>query len=102
MATYTPSGRKRGRPRKEDVAAQLGKKVSQLPDGAVDEEGLTPRQRRVLEVIREFLIKFGYPPSVREIAVLSALGSPLCTNSRRCSEGLLYAIESARAGGSTA
>ncbi|HQY99070.1 MAG TPA: transcriptional repressor LexA [Propionicimonas sp.] len=76
MATYTPSGRKRGRPRKEDVAAQLGKKVSQLPDGAVDEEGLTPRQRRVLEVIREFLIKFGYPPSVREIAVLSALGSP--------------------------
>lgn len=76
MATKAdPPARKRGRPRREDVAAQLGKKVSQLPDTPVDEEGLTLRQRRVLEVIRESLIEVGYPPSVREIAARSGLGS---------------------------
>src|ERR1035437_396865 len=30
-------------------------------------KGLTPRQRRVLEVIRESVETRGYPPSVREI-----------------------------------
>jgi repressor LexA len=30
-------------------------------------DGLTPRQRRVLEVIRDWVERFGYPPSVREI-----------------------------------
>ena len=29
--------------------------------------GLTPRQRKVLEVIRDWVERFGYPPSVREI-----------------------------------
>ncbi|MFZ0529909.1 MAG: transcriptional repressor LexA [Propionicimonas sp.] len=73
--TADPPARKRGRPRKEDVAAQLGKKVSQLPDGPVDDEGLTPRQRRILEVIRDSLADLGYPPSIREIADRTGLAS---------------------------
>jgi repressor LexA len=70
-----PTGRRRGRPRKEDVAAQLGTNVSELPDGPVDAEGLTPRQRRVLEVIRDDLAERGYPPSIREIADRVGLAS---------------------------
>src|SRR6185437_15490368 len=41
--------------------------VRDLPDGPPDETGLTPRQRRVLEVIRDAVERRGYPPSVREI-----------------------------------
>jgi repressor LexA len=41
--------------------------VRDFPDGPADESGLTPRQRRVLAVIREAVEKRGYPPSVREI-----------------------------------
>jgi SOS regulatory protein LexA len=75
MAATPGSDRKRGRPRKEDIAAQLGTKVSQLPDGPVDAEGLTPRQRRILEVIRDELTERGYPPSIREIADRVGLAS---------------------------
>jgi repressor LexA len=39
------------------------------------EEGLTPRQRRILEVIREWVERFGYPPSVREIGEAVGLTS---------------------------
>lgn len=70
-----PAARRPGRPRKEDVAAQLGTKVSELPDGPVDGEGLTPRQRRILEVIRDALADRGYPPSIREIADRVGLAS---------------------------
>jgi repressor LexA len=38
--------------------------------------GLTPRQRRVLEVIRESVARRGYPPSVREIGEAVGLTSP--------------------------
>jgi len=41
--------------------------VSELPDGPPDASGLTPRQQRVLTVIRESLQSRGYPPSMREI-----------------------------------
>jgi repressor LexA len=41
--------------------------VSELPDGPTDASGLTPRQQRVLTVIRESLASRGYPPSMREI-----------------------------------
>ncbi len=41
--------------------------VRDFPDGPPDETGLTPRQRKVLEVIREAVDRRGYPPSVREI-----------------------------------
>lgn len=70
-----PETRRRGRPRKEDIAAQLGTNVSQLPDGPADAEGLTARQRRILEVIRDALVARGYPPSIREIADRVGLAS---------------------------
>jgi repressor LexA len=41
--------------------------VSEIPDGPPDETGLTPRQRKVLEVIRDSVERRGYPPSMREI-----------------------------------
>ena len=41
--------------------------VTTFPDPPADAGGLTPRQRRVLEVIRDWVERFGYPPSVREI-----------------------------------
>jgi repressor LexA len=42
-------------------------KVRELPDGPPDASGLTPRQRRVLDVIRSSVESRGYPPSMREI-----------------------------------
>jgi repressor LexA len=43
--------------------------VHSFPDPAESTEStaLTPRQRKVLEVIRDWVERFGYPPSVREI-----------------------------------
>ncbi|MGH3914729.1 MAG: transcriptional repressor LexA [Pseudonocardiaceae bacterium] len=38
-------------------------------------EDLTPRQRRVLEVIRDWVERLGYPPSVREIGEAVGLTS---------------------------
>ena len=70
--------RRRGRPTKETVRAQLeatGATVSALPDGPADADGLTPRQRRILEVIREAVETRGYPPSVRELGVSIGLAS---------------------------
>jgi len=49
--------------------------VQELPDGPADETGLTPRQRRVLEVIRDAVERRGYPPSVREIGEAVGLAS---------------------------
>ena len=76
MPTDTPpEPSRRGRPRREQIAAQIGKKVKELPDGPVDADGLTPRQRKVLEVIKEALQTRGYPPSIREIADAAGLAS---------------------------
>jgi repressor LexA len=41
--------------------------VHALPDGPPDADGLTTRQRKVLEVIRDSVERRGYPPSMREI-----------------------------------
>ena len=41
--------------------------VSAFPDPPTGSGSLTPRQRKVLEVIRDWVERFGYPPSVREI-----------------------------------
>lgn len=49
--------------------------VRDLPDGPTDETGLTPRQRKVLEVIRESVVRRGYPPTVREIGEAVGLTS---------------------------
>ena len=49
--------------------------VKDLPDGPPDENGLTPRQRKVLEVIRDSVERRGYPPTVREIGEAVGLTS---------------------------
>lgn len=49
--------------------------VRSLPDGPADASGLTTRQRRVLEVIRDSVDRRGYPPSVREIGEAVGLTS---------------------------
>ena len=49
--------------------------VRELPDGPADATGLTPRQQRVLTVIKESIESKGYPPSMREIGELVGLTS---------------------------
>ena len=49
--------------------------VRDFPDGPVDGAGLTQRQRRILEVIRDAVERQGYPPSVREIGQAVGLTS---------------------------
>lgn len=53
----------------EDAAVRPGPtaRVSTFPEPTRPPVGLTPRQRKVLEVIRDWVERFGYPPSVREI-----------------------------------
>lgn len=70
-----PVTRRRGRPSKATVAAQIGADLAELPDGPADEDGLTPRQRRILEVIRDTLEARGYPPSIREMGDAVGLAS---------------------------
>ncbi len=50
-------------------------KVHELPDRDPG-DGLTTRQRRVLEVIRNSVDRRGYPPSLREIGEAVGLQSP--------------------------
>ncbi|MGN6132819.1 MAG: transcriptional repressor LexA [Nocardioidaceae bacterium] len=49
------------------MAAKSKQNVTELPDGQPDASGLTPRQQRVLTVIRDSVQDRGYPPSMREI-----------------------------------
>ncbi len=49
--------------------------VRAFPDRGADGDGLTQRQRRVLEVIRDSIDRRGYPPSVREIGEAVGLSS---------------------------
>jgi repressor LexA len=54
-------------PRKKAADPDQHGRVRELPDGPPDAAGLTPRQRRVLDVIRDSVEQRGYPPSMREI-----------------------------------
>ena len=53
-----------------------GSRVTELPDGPTDPNGLTVRQRRILEVIKDSVARRGYPPSMREIGEAVGLTSP--------------------------
>nr|WP_245900816.1 transcriptional repressor LexA [Prauserella shujinwangii] len=46
-----------------------------LPEIEDPDESLTPRQRQVLDVIRNWVDQYGYPPSVREIGEAVGLTS---------------------------
>ena len=50
--------------------------ITELPDGPANEEGLTPRQMKILEVIQSALDAQGYPPTMREIGIAAGLASP--------------------------
>jgi repressor LexA len=52
-----------------------GGTVSELPDGPTDATGLTTRQQRILEHLRDFMERRGYPPSMREIGEAVGLTS---------------------------
>jgi repressor LexA len=63
----TPSGSSKDGRAAAGATNKAAKTVSELPDGPPDATGLTPRQRRVLDVIRDSVDSRGYPPSMREI-----------------------------------
>ncbi len=58
-----------------DTTGRLAK-VHELPDPATGGDGLTARQRLVLETIRSSVEQRGYPPSMREIGEAVGLTSP--------------------------
>ena len=74
---FPQPSKRRGRPRASDVAAQLGESasVSSFPDGPLDADGLTLRQRRILEMIKNTVERRGYPPSIREMGDAVGLAS---------------------------
>ena len=51
-------------------------KVTELPDSAAGEYGLTARQIKILEVIQQGITADGCPPSMRAIAAAAGLSSP--------------------------
>jgi repressor LexA len=53
-----------------------GGTVHHFPDPAERATRLTPRQVRVLDVIRDAITKHGYPPSMREVGEAAGLSSP--------------------------
>ena len=59
----------------DSAAPESTAEVTELPDGPADASGLTPRQRKVLEFLREEIEKRGYPPSMREIGAAVGLTS---------------------------
>jgi repressor LexA len=63
----TPRGSSKDARTTARKATSSDRTVTELPDGPADATGLTPRQRRVLDVIRESVDSRGYPPSMREI-----------------------------------
>jgi repressor LexA len=64
-------------PDAQPPGADDGAQVHAFPDldDSAGDDGLTPRQRRVLEVIRDWVQRCGYPPSVREIGEAVGLTS---------------------------
>ncbi len=65
--------------------------VTELPDGPADSSGLTARQRKVLEFLRDEIAKRGYPPSMREIgAAVGLTSTSSVAHQLRTLEGLGY------------
>jgi repressor LexA len=63
------------RPSSHGSKRKPGRKISELPDGPPDATGLTPRQQKVLQHIKDSIEKRGYPPSMREIGEAVGLTS---------------------------
>ncbi len=60
---------------RQEQGDEIMAKVREMPDRE-SADGLTTRQRRVLEVIRNSVDRRGYPPSLREIGEAVGLQSP--------------------------
>ena len=73
--TSGTTGRKRTRATEDAGSPDDGGSVRTFPDRGDAGDGLTQRQRRVLEVIRDSIERRGYPPSVREIGEAVGLSS---------------------------
>jgi repressor LexA len=58
---------KKSKPLRDAHSVRSSGQVAELPDGPPDATGLTPRQQRVLTVIKDSIEHRGYPPSMREI-----------------------------------
>jgi repressor LexA len=74
----TPGGGRTTDGGRSETAAESGSgtaAVRSFPDRGENGDGLTQRQRRVLEVIRDSIERRGYPPSVREIGEAVGLSS---------------------------
>ena len=57
-------------------ASKSAAKVTELPDSATGEHGLTARQEKILQVIKASMQDQGCPPSMRAIAAAAGLSSP--------------------------
>lgn len=66
--------RKAGRPSKAQAAEEVAL-IADITDGPAGNDGLTPRQRLLLKLIRDAVEANGYPPSMRELAHRSGLSS---------------------------
>ena len=73
--TSGTTGRRRTRGAGETPEPAEGGAVAAFPERGESGDGLTQRQRRVLEVIRDSIERRGYPPSVREIGEAVGLSS---------------------------
>jgi repressor LexA len=73
--TSGTTGRRRTRATGEAAETAETGAVASFPDRGESGDGLTQRQRRVLEVIRDSIERRGYPPSVREIGEAVGLSS---------------------------
>ena len=69
------TGRRRRRGAGDATEPAEAGAVRAFPDRGETGDGLTQRQRRVLEVIRDSIERRGYPPSVREIGEAVGLSS---------------------------
>ena len=75
-APSTRAAGRPGRPTNAEVEAALnleGAELREIGDGPPDATGLTARQRKILEVIKESVERRGYPPSIREIGESAGL-----------------------------
>lgn len=52
------------------------KEQNNIADGQANQGELTERQQQVLQAIENFIGKFGYPPSIRELAAKLKISSP--------------------------
>ena len=75
MPTSDDTTPERSRPGRKAGVAPKTTQIHNLPDGPADDEGLTVRQRKVLECIRDSVERRGFPPTIREIGDAVGLAS---------------------------